>query len=527
MTTITKDKIIFGSEDWLTGIDPIETTAGADSKISNGLASSGGLDPLRKLGYISPGYAPADATNIAQVTAMLRNGVVYGDTAIMAGGGLVHKLTTISGNGTISTTAPFPYTIDHAHNTETADDIVNYLVGTTIKAFVSFNDATDWDVAVYDYAGNAFDPDFMSTVPANPLADNWGGVATNDFLTTLGKGYPHPLIVGDDDVLYMGSGRYIHAFDGQAGANGTFYGAVLTLPAGWTITCFAKTENGQLAIGAYYSASIGASTYNKGDAKVWLWNYLELDISSYIPLNDNYISELFNWNGTLACFTEGNRPFAYGSSRKLQVFTGSKFVPVVSWGGAGLPIRGGVDVVGDDIYWNASGIIYGYIKNPNTNSYSLHLLKGLAEGSSGMLKFFTSAGAHFSYGAGAGLGIRKFSSNYGGNAGNIIGKTKVVYLALPNDKKANLKSVSITFLEAVTGGMSFALNTILDGTDSNTIAAFTVVTDLKITKTFKADGTKLGKFSRLQCTLIWADGDGNTKAPTIEKIEYEYELTNL
>ena len=42
-----------------------------------------------------------------------------------------------------------------------------------------------------------------------------------------GQGVQHPLAVGHDDVLYIGDRRYLHAYDGQTGADGTFSIAAL------------------------------------------------------------------------------------------------------------------------------------------------------------------------------------------------------------------------------------------------------------------------------------------------------------
>lgn len=520
-------KIIYDSDDWLAGMDAVQNSAYQEDKSGNGLTSgSTGVDALRSLGYVVNGFNAVDVTTVAQATSFIKNGVVKGDSAyLISSGSIVHKLDTLTA-GTLNATNPFPYTIAHgAHTGEAGDDIVNYYVGTVLKAFFSFNDDTDWDVGVFDYVADAFDPDFMSTIPTNPLADNWGGVATNDFLTTLGKGYPHPLIVGDDDVLYMGSGRYIHAYDG---ATNTFYGAVLTLPAGWIVTCLAKTSGNNLAIGAYYSSSQSGSTYNKGEAKVWIWNYLELDPSAYYDLNDNYISELFNWRGTLACFTSGKKSISRRGNNKLQVFDGSKFVPIVEYYTGGIPRRGGVDTVGEDIYWNALGTIYSYNKIPNTDKFIFNRLNSPEYGSSGMLKFFTTTSImHFSGGAGAGNGgLMSFGSNYGEAA------TAICKYAVPNfptDKKGKLTSIEITFKEVASGGRSLAVNIDIDGATPVVAAAFTAVvaTNLKVKYKERSDGTNLGMFTKVRPVLIWADGSGATASPTVEKVEFEFEFVNI
>ncbi len=90
-------------------------------------------------------------------------------------------------------------------------------------------DNTDWDVGCYE-SFTTFDDDFMSTDPTTPL-----GTTAADL--TGGLLLPHPLEIGADDVLYMGSGRYLHGYDGGgSGSNGNFLSQLLTLPAGFIIT---------------------------------------------------------------------------------------------------------------------------------------------------------------------------------------------------------------------------------------------------------------------------------------------------
>ena len=85
----------------------------------------------------------------------------------------------------------------------------------------------------------------MSTAAASPLA----GTDLTD-----GQGKEHPMCVGDDDLLYIGSGRYLHGYDGQVGTEGTFYAKVLTLPVNYVITSMVN-YNGFLVIFAHNGAA--------------------------------------------------------------------------------------------------------------------------------------------------------------------------------------------------------------------------------------------------------------------------------
>jgi hypothetical protein len=504
--------IVYDQDDWLSGADT--TSAGSDYGKMGGNPLMAQVDPLRKYAYVSPFFNPTNVTNVAQVTSFLRNGVVSGDNAyIISNGALVQKLGSLAA-GTISTTAPFPHTIVHgAHTNVSGNDAVIYYSSTTQRVFYSFSDDTDWDVGIYNVVADTFDDDFMSTIPASPLAAPY---------LTGGKGYPHPLVVGDDDVLYIGDRNFVHAYDG---ATNTFFPAVLTLPQGYVVSCFVTTQDINLAIGTYLVTSQGSSTFNRGKAKVWIWNYLALDPDYSRDLRDNYVSELIQWAGTIAAFSSGRKTLSDAGTNKLQVLNGTEFEVVKTWSTGGLPIRGGVDTVGNDLYWNASGVIYSYTKRPDTGNYILNYLYGNGVGTSGMLRFFTSLfNIHSSSGTTTDGGLQYFVSNYA-PAGSL--QPQVAVPPFNTLQRGRLKSVTICFATAVSGGRSFRLNTALDRDAQITLADLTTVTNTrKIVIKNRDDGSPLGDFSTLQPQLVWQDGLGATACPVVEYIRYDYENIN-
>lgn len=506
--------IIYDKDDWLAGMDT--TSSGTDYGVTGGNPFMSEVDPLRKYGFVTTSFNAADVTNIASVTATITKGIVNGDNAYFIGGGLVHKLTTLGG-GTISTTAPFPHTIDHAHASESASDICsyyNYNAGTPkFGAFYSFSDATDWDVGFYDYLADTFDDDFMSTVPTSPLAAPY---------LAGGAGYPHPLHVGDDDILYMGDRNFVHAYDRS---NGTFYPAVLTLPKGWIITCFTTTQDLQLAIGTYYSAGLGASTFNRGAAKVWFWSYLALEPDYSRDLGDNYVSEILQWNGTIAAFTQGRRSLVDRGIYKLQILNGSQFEIIKTWNTGGLPVRGGIDTCGKDLYWNGAGSIYAMIKRPDNGQFILnHIVQVGSTG--GAFIFLTGSSIyHTSFGSGTGAGLVYFSGNY--NEVGIL-QCQIASPQFPVKQKGELTQVTVKLSRTFTGGRSFELQALLDNSASILIAETSASSDLRMTRiSTKSDGTPLGVFNTLQPYLKWSTGSGATDAAEIEWIRFDYQLVNV
>ena len=521
-------EIVYSSEDWLGGMDTTSTLS-TRRKLINGLAFADQVDPLREPGYISVGPFTTDVTNITAITAYLRNGVVSGSSAyIISGGTLLHQLTSLT-SGTVTNSGSWPHTMNNAAawTVPVGDDIANYYTGTTLRTFFSLSysegGTPKWNVGIYNQVATTFDDDFMSTVPATPLGASY---------ITDGAGFPHPLVVGDDDVLYIGDRNFVHAYDGQVGAAGTFTAAVLTLPVGWVITSFAKKKDRKLMISAYYSPSgSGASTFNLGSAKSWQWTYLDLDPDFAYDLHDNYVSETFNWNGTIACFTTGRKTDSEDGNYKLQALVGDEFEVLATYKTGGLPIRGGVDVVEQDIFWNAGGKLYSYCQVPYSDKWILNNIYGNGDTTSGMLKLFTQLFTiHFSDGASTGAGLRYTQTSQYHLSGQAWGA--VAYPVWPALKRGRLKKVDIDFAAPVSGGRTFALNTGLDSSSIAISGDIQTVTNPKVEiKDYRNDGTPLGDFSALQCQLTWGDaGSGANRqnaCPLIDKVTYHFEYTNI
>jgi len=507
--------IIFDERDWLAGINTDSSSTGNNKYPGN--RSMSGVSALRELGFITPSPLQSAVTNAAQITSIIRGAEVVGDYAyLISGGDLVHKLSTLI-SGTISTTAPFPHTIDHGHSSETGNDIAVYYTGSTQRIFYSFADATDWDVGIYNIVADTFDDDFMSTVPASPLAAPY---------LTGGVGYPHPMIVGDDDILYIGDRNFVHAYDGQTGANGTFYPAVLTLPTGYIITSFTTTQDINLAIGAYMKTANATDTFNRGAAKVWIWNYLALDPDYSRDLRDNYVSELVQWGGTIAAFTSGRKTLSDAGIYKLQALNGSQFEVVKTWNTGGLPIRGGVDSVSNDLYWNSASRVYAYTKRPD-GSYMLNIESQSQDGTSGMLKFLTSSGTiHRSWGTGASNGGLEYSSS-----GYVASGSLVTQPAIPEfdvRQQGKITQVTAEFQATFSGGRTIEIIASTDQASNFTTGELTALTSVrKVKYTTNSDGTPLGKFNKLYLTLNFGAGSGSSSAPVLSWVRFDFDTINV
>lgn len=351
MPKINKNTIVFDYDDFKEL--NIQTSSSVGLK-GSGMAFSARINPFRRLGFVSPGQHPTTITNYTAANDLLTNGVVYNNKAyFMTQGDEMHEIAVL----TTTMTTPADNTIAAAgihsgHSTFRGEDIVLYkhnIGGTsTLSALYSWNDSTDGDIGRFDLS-STYDDDWMSNV-----------VTTTAPLSNDSSSYtPHPLIVGDDDILYAGDENVVHQYDGATGSNGTWTANVYVLPTKYRIVKFLKHED-KLVVFAYDKNS--GSSYTSGEVRAFFFNYFDPDPVYYKDLHDNYISEAISANGTMYAFTQGG-PTDYLSSKtaKLQVFNGKEFEVLTTFSGTA-PIRGGVDVRNGQILWTgaASGIVFSW-----------------------------------------------------------------------------------------------------------------------------------------------------------------------
>lgn len=530
----TGGRIIFDADDFLEGLNlQYDAPSSPAQRIGNGFASATGLNPYRFLGYASPGFFANDCTNVSQVAAYIRNGVPNGTYAYLIGSGaLLHQLNVQTATPTLTSDATWPHTITHGGHTSIAgEDIVIYnanIGGTSAaRLFYSWNDNTDWNVGTYDFAAT-FDDDFMTTVPAGTLLSG----ATTPTLAS-GAGKPHPLTVGSDDILYMGDQNYVHAYDGNTGANGTFTAAVLTLPLGFTITSFARTSN-FLMIFAYRAQNAGTVStlggFYYGETRCYAWDYISLDPTYVYTIDDNYVSEAFEYQGTVGCFTRGRTLDLANTDRnnRVQIFNGAYFEPLFTFSATAVPGRGGVNIIDRAIQWNSNGDIFQYGSNYPGLPVGLQKIGKVTNGvSAGVLKSFTSRDLYISAGAGAGLGMEylRTGSYYDQASFNTV-------LAQPDFPQGNygrVKRVKIAFAKTNTSTLSASISVSLysDGFDttSSIINAVSTINSTNLVKEYMYTdgGAELPVFNALQLQVNWNSATGTGQAPIIKNVEIEYE----
>jgi len=517
--------IIFDGDDFI-GFSPQGgKTAGRLVKSSPGFSYAQNLDQYRDIGYIQPGLLYSTAT---LATTQLANsyGVGFaidnsdeGYILTDAGKVLQYNYTT----NALTNAGNYPHTIAHgAHTTFSGKDCIIYQhnVGGVIRRdlFYSFNDNTDWDVGVLNPANDTFDDDYMSVggvygPPATPLAGA-------DL--TYGKDYPHPMAIGSDDVLYIGSGRYLHGYDGGQGAEGTFQAKVLTLPAGFIITCLLSTGTNLLIGGIYANTLAPLVSPLNNEAKVYVWNYLDQDITYNIPCDDGYISSLINYRGIPTAITAG-----YVLNRggiRIKVLTGDYFNTIAELPTSIPPLFRGVDSVANQMFINADGKIYT-VGSPFSNDYEVNQpVAASNSGDSGFIKnvfYATSSNRNLISSSTADLSV--FRSGFSESASFYSTKAEPLF---PNLQQGRITHFIVYYKGTSTAGRSIRF--ILVNETGNQILVLNDTTEIAepLIKKYEIsdyDGKPLPFFKDISVLAVWGGGDGSTSCPIISKIQLNFE----
>jgi hypothetical protein len=537
---IGKGRIVFDQDDWLAGLN-LQYTAGLTDvpapEVGNGLSTATRFNPFRYLGYASPGFDPTDVTGVSAVDAVLKNIALSSEVTsagppvvrtsyayLISGGQKIFRLEL--GTKTLST-GSWPYTIVDGKATAAEGlDIVPYTSNIT-------NAATPCVFYTWNDTGGAWNVGRFRT-DTSDFTDNF--ITAANFSST-GNNKPHPLVVGADDVLYIGDGNVLQAYDGATGADGTNSTAVLTLPQGYIITSFARISQPvpYLVLFAYYSPvgnSVSADVTTGGPAKAFFYDYLSLDPTYIIDLNDRTVAGGFVWKGTIGCFTEGDNLVNDGANRfsRLKIWNGSLFETAVTYIG-NIPTNGGVDVVGDSIQWNTDGIFHSYGAPFEGLKVGLNKL-GVGGGiTNGVLRTVggTTGFQLASTGTTTAGGLQYMKvGTFAGNAsvGSIVSAPE-----FSSGMKGKVRSVRIDFAKT-SGSTGASINAYLvtdNGTSSQILSGVALVDSSNLSTWYLRDinGATLPLFYELRVLLTWSGGAVDTDAPVVRRVIVDFEETNI
>lgn len=485
-------------------------TQGSVSVVGNGYTYGQNFDPYRNPGYFTPNVIINEPTNSNLVTGILTDGAVKDASYayfVSADGKIFKYSYTLN---EIINSSPFPHTIAHgAHTGETGDSAIIYTHnsgGTLSKSlFYSFRDGTDWDVGCFKGFAGTPDDDYMSTVPATPL----GTTATD---LTYGKDYPHPMIIGADDNLYIGSGRYLHSYNGLNGNDGTFEANVLTLPAGFVITCFEKTPT-ELLIGGFYSASTAFATEG-GQAYLYSYNYIDQDITSEFKINDSYLASIGTWNGYIFAVTYG--PIVFRGYTKVHLFNGNDFEQIQEIPDT-FPRPNGYAINGKQLLLNCGGNIYS-IGSPFEFNYVLNSVFYIGTASGIILKTGITSKKYIISGS-----TYPFLTNVGGFAITTF-EGKRTFVPFPYGYKGKIEEIVLYFRTTdVSGGRIIVISIITEAGSQTIYQSSSVATNPIVIKNKDVSGSFLPLFTRIKLNISWAAGDGSSDAPQLQRAEIYYQ----
>jgi hypothetical protein len=546
--------IIWDKDDWLSGLHPNYSSQAGDTPapLGNGqLTFSQSMNPYRYFGYASPGFTPTDVTNVTAVNSSALRRIVIANE--VSGGAPTYfgyaidsdtKLFQLdaSTTGAITNAGVWPHTITSVSGAVSGQDVANYsaIIASAARApkiFYSYNNqipttAGDalWDVGMYSLDGATFSDRFMTTTPTG-AATFKAAIGTTAAIIGVGRdvSVPHPMIVGDDDVLYMADGNRIHAYDGSVGTNGQVFVDVLVLPASYRITSFAKLKQ-RLVIFGYkewnaYAGSNPGSFYAT-DSRAYFWDYLSLDPYDSVSLNDNYCSGGFEYMGTVGCFTQGRKPVP-GSTQfsTIKLFNGNEF-DTLSMFDNNLPVPGGVQVVGDTIMFNAQGTIYQYGSPYPGFPDGLNKVTAGSGTTSGALSTLSTTLQVASTGSSTTGGLQKITTGF--SAASMSGA-----LAEPEFGEGftgRAKSATFKFAKSSTGGRDISLYFVgNDLTTTTVVANLSTIDSTNIYKKYEFTSTDgfLPRFTTVKPIVVWGNGAGSGDAPVLESIKLEYEIENI
>ena len=382
-------------DDWLKGLLSQHTSPAGNGteEVGDGFARMSAVNPYRFPGYLSPGFAPDTATNASVVSGTIVAGVVSNLSAYLVGGDKIYTYTISTNTLASPATATIGNNLaggGHSGDTGfTASDAVLYTVSGTEYMFYSWNDNDDGDIGTFDLSSTFVDNYWTNTAGA----------------AALNKDYPHPMIVGDDNILYIGNGKDLASLQ----SNGTDNNSALDLPEGYIITSFSKTPT-HLVIYAYTN-NANSSLY-RSKATAFFWDYRSESFDFIYELSGNKVDGGFTWNGVPCCFVEG-RGFDGGSSliTRLMVFMNGTYQPITKYSGIA-PTKNGIEVTNESIIWQAGGKIYQYGSPFDGLQDTLNEIGNCTGTSSGLLSNYFTNQLVASSGTGFNGGLQRFSQNY-------------------------------------------------------------------------------------------------------------------
>lgn len=515
----TKDGgvIIWDQNDWLQGLASGYGTASTINyqKLGKGSEWLHAINPyLNSLGVLQPGLLGTALTENASIAATLSAVCVErtGTAAtywLLEAGANIHQIA-IASPYTISGTSPFPYAITH-HSGIVGEDIITFNINGTENVYYSFNDGTDGDIGKAVITGT-FDDDWFSTS---------GGLAV-----ALNKSVPHPMIVGEDQKLYIAdlttSGTLAKIW--QINDSGVVAKFETIVPRNYVIRAFAKTGEHLVIFANKIKASVTAIN-QRGDAIAIFWDMSSSQYDYKYDLNDNEVTAGFYFKGVIGCFTTGRiNEFAnIGYRSKLQIFEGGRFIPIFNFAEES-PKYSGLDIVNNMLIWNSGGVVYSYGSPYPDYPNVVNKITQCAGTTNGFLKTLNGLEIYASTGATTSNEVFKQSDTFYDTS---AWRGLTAEPLFPTHKQGRVDYWEVGFFGNATGGRTCTVQLDFDyGATTKTLlnAVSTITTGTQIRRGSKdTSSASFPRFSAIKPKVSWAAGSGSSAAPKIAFIKIYYQ----
>ena len=516
MPKITKSQIIYDEADWLAGLHPQAGSRTIPQKFGKYSIFQQSFNPFINLGYASNGYLNTDITNNSAITSRLVSKSPDdedSDFFALEEKGKLHSITnyTSAVNG-----GAFPHAITDAVK---SFDICKYTIGSSTYYFYTHRpSATPYTMDIGRFDGSStFDDDYMSTVPTG---------AVRMFASLLFN----PLIVGHDDVLYVGGQKYVGSYDGPTD---TFVQQTLILPSNYNIIGFAK----------YPSKSLVIFAQGSGECKAYFWDYLSLDPYDVKDIDDFDLLSVFEYKNTVGCITSGKE-----GCIKIKIFDGESFKEVArlnsSYNGRTLtgPHYKGVQINNNEIWFNVSDSRNGYLCVYGNNLGMKNTLNVVAKNDVYVSDVLSYSPGLLAIGRDGETIIDSGTTfiETDGSSAQYLDKTKysvVGYwysdLTDIGYERIQITGITVYFADEFTGGRTISLS-LTDRYNTYAISGLTnLATVTPTNRIYRAKpinntgGTLIPPLDGIGLNLTWGTGSGSSVTPIINKVVLDYKPVTI
>lgn len=232
-------------------------------------------DIVNKPGLLSQGLDATAWGTSATVTTQVKGITKNVDTSSNyygVGGAKLYKFA----NSIVDSSTGWPHTI--AGTSVAGEDVAIYNISSSVYVYYSHNNNTIGDVGRVDVGQTIFYDTFLSTI------------ATGAF--NMNKSYPHPMLQGPDNILYVGNGKDLVSINNSNTANSS----ALDLPTGFVITDVKWMSN------RFYIAANNPNTDSQSNhARIFIWDGTspswEIDFGTI-----GRITALYEYNNVMYCW---------------------------------------------------------------------------------------------------------------------------------------------------------------------------------------------------------------------------------